>query len=86
MYDWSDRRFYLRGRCVIHLGASVEPTLESLKNNLTTTDIELLEVINNVKIPLIYASSNVYPFKSHCDGDDYSINDCYSASKVLENK
>jgi len=75
--------FISEARCVIHLGASVEPTLESLKNNLTT-DIELLEVINNVKIPLIYASgNNVYPFKSHCDGDDYSINDCYSASKVF---
>lgn len=75
--------FISEARCVIHLGASVESTLESLKNNLTT-DIELLEIINNTKIPLLYASSNnVYPFKSYCDGDDYSINDCYSASKVF---
>lgn len=75
--------FLHEASCVIHLGASVEPDLESLKNNLTT-DIELLEIINNAKIPLLYASSNnVYPFKSHCDGNDYSINDCYSASKIF---
>jgi nucleoside-diphosphate-sugar epimerase len=75
--------FLLEASCVIHLGASVEPKLESFKNNLIT-DIEILEIINNAKIPLIYASSNnVYPFKSNCDGNDYSINDCYSASKVF---
>lgn len=44
--------FISEARCVIHLGASVESTLESLKNNLTT-DIELLEIINNTKIPLL---------------------------------
>lgn len=75
--------FVSEASCVIHLGASVEPNLQSLKNNLIT-DIELLEIVNNAKIPLLYASSNnIYPFKSYCEGDDYFVNDCYSASKIF---
>lgn len=75
--------FLAEASCVIHLGASVEPELASLKNNLIA-DIELLEVINYANIPLLYASTNnVYAFKSNCDKNDYFINDCYSASKIF---
>ena len=75
--------FIAEASCVIHLGASVAPTLNALSSNLSS-DIELLEIINEFKIPLVYASSNnIYPFKSYCEGSDYAISDCYSASKVF---
>lgn len=79
----SIEHFIAEASCVIHLGASVAPTLNALSSNLCS-DIELLEIINEFKIPLVYASSNnIYPFKSYCEGNDYAISDCYSASKVF---